>query len=116
MGLYFCVLFFFSSRRRHTRSDRDWSSDVCSSDLQVIAACGPNFSVLSGDDNLTLPLLAIGGPGVGSLIAHIVPREGAGMVHPAPGGGFKRARGGPHPLFPPARPALPAADPDPVHG
>src|SRR6266849_905308 len=27
-------LFFFSSRRRHTRSTRDWSSDVCSSDLQ----------------------------------------------------------------------------------
>src|SRR5699024_11431576 len=27
-----CV-FFFSSRRRHTRSKRDWSSDVCSSDL-----------------------------------------------------------------------------------
>src|SRR5438105_10348550 len=29
-GLFF---FFFSSRRRHTRSTRDWSSDVCSSDL-----------------------------------------------------------------------------------
>src|SRR5712664_4427535 len=28
--------FFFSSRRRHTRSDRDWSSDVCSSDLDGI--------------------------------------------------------------------------------
>src|SRR3989440_723050 len=27
--------FFFSSRRRHTRSDRDWSSDVCSSDLEA---------------------------------------------------------------------------------
>src|SRR5438067_12938333 len=27
------VLFFFSSRRRHTISKRDWSSDVCSSDL-----------------------------------------------------------------------------------
>src|SRR2546421_4752000 len=27
------MCFFFSSRRRHTRSDRDWSSDVCSSDL-----------------------------------------------------------------------------------
>src|SRR2546421_8847361 len=26
------MFFFFSSRRRHTRSDRDWSSDVCSSD------------------------------------------------------------------------------------
>src|SRR2546422_3829867 len=29
---HFCV-FFFSSRRRHTRCSRDWSSDVCSSDL-----------------------------------------------------------------------------------
>src|SRR6266513_1544358 len=28
------ALFFFSSRRRHTRSKRDWSSDVCSSDLR----------------------------------------------------------------------------------
>src|SRR3989442_10811972 len=27
------LLFFFSSRRRHTRCGRDWSSDVCSSDL-----------------------------------------------------------------------------------
>src|SRR5437868_15483470 len=27
------MAFFFSSRRRHTRSKRDWSSDVCSSDL-----------------------------------------------------------------------------------
>src|SRR5215510_5613659 len=32
-----CVFFFFSSRRRHTRWPRDWSSDVCSSDL----AAGP---------------------------------------------------------------------------
>src|SRR5690606_39499361 len=28
-------MFFFSSRRRHTRFSRDWSSDVCSSDLRV---------------------------------------------------------------------------------
>src|SRR5699024_11628735 len=28
---------FFSSRRRHTRSKRDWSSDVCSSDLSVVS-------------------------------------------------------------------------------
>src|SRR5438067_11151720 len=32
--LFVCLFFFFfSSRRRHTRSKRDWSSDVCSSDL-----------------------------------------------------------------------------------
>src|SRR5207249_8530882 len=29
------LFFFFSSRRRHTRSKRDWSSDVCSSDLTL---------------------------------------------------------------------------------
>src|SRR5207253_6919228 len=29
-----CYFFFFSSRRRHTRWPRDWSSDVCSSDLR----------------------------------------------------------------------------------
>src|SRR5207249_5782218 len=28
-----CLTYIFSSRRRHTRSKRDWSSDVCSSDL-----------------------------------------------------------------------------------
>src|SRR5947209_3307876 len=33
---YFC--FFFSSRRRHTRYWRDWSSDVCSSDLVAVSA------------------------------------------------------------------------------
>src|SRR6266496_4530865 len=31
------LFFFFSSRRRHTRSLRDWSSDVCSSDLGTTA-------------------------------------------------------------------------------
>src|SRR3712207_6909938 len=33
VSLYHLSFFFFSSRRRHTRYWRDWSSDVCSSDL-----------------------------------------------------------------------------------
>src|SRR5256884_1659944 len=33
----FILCFFFSSRRRHTRCSRDWSSDVCSSDLSMRA-------------------------------------------------------------------------------
>src|SRR2546430_5548835 len=33
MEYFLCTIFFFSSRRRHTRFDCDWSSDVCSSDL-----------------------------------------------------------------------------------
>src|SRR2546422_876239 len=38
------MFFFFSSRRRHTRCSRDWSSDVCSSDLHVYVEkpCGHN--------------------------------------------------------------------------
>src|SRR5699024_11760338 len=38
-------LFFFSSRRRHTISKRDWSSDVCSSDL-IIGREGRNIRTL----------------------------------------------------------------------
>src|SRR2546427_1628742 len=33
MAMISVIFFFFSSRRRHTRFDCDWSSDVCSSDL-----------------------------------------------------------------------------------
>src|SRR5256885_2925786 len=32
-----CFVFFFSSRRRHTRLQGDWSSDVCSSDLELLS-------------------------------------------------------------------------------
>src|SRR5256886_11536464 len=34
-SIYHMQFFFFSSRRRHTRFDCDWSSDVCSSDLGI---------------------------------------------------------------------------------
>src|SRR2546426_5933041 len=39
------LFFFFSSRRRHTRLQGDWSSDVCSSDLSGLAAQGEKFGV-----------------------------------------------------------------------
>src|SRR5699024_11927609 len=41
VGTAMTLSFFFSSRRRHTRSKRDWSSDVCSSDLQAYGAGAP---------------------------------------------------------------------------
>src|SRR5699024_3144480 len=51
---YQCVeidwtIFFFSSRRRHTRSKRDWSSDVCSSDLPEQAT---NSAEAKANDNV----------------------------------------------------------------
>jgi len=81
---------------------------------QVIAACGPDFSVLSGDDNLTLPLLAIGGHGVVSVIANILPRETAEMVHAALEGDWKRARDLHYRLFPLARAAFLETNPIPI--
>src|SRR3712207_8265242 len=42
--MYAAFVFFFSSRRRHTRYWRDWSSDVCSSDLEVFAREEPELA------------------------------------------------------------------------
>src|SRR2546421_7811854 len=50
-----CYYFFFSSRRRHTRSDRDWSSDVCSSDLRH-AQTAARASVAEEASTVCVPL------------------------------------------------------------
>ena len=47
---------------------------------EIIKRCGKDFIVLSGDDSLTLPILSVGGKGVISVIANIVPREMAEMI------------------------------------
>src|SRR5204862_2256389 len=57
---YFFFFFFFSSRRRHTRSLRDWSSDVCSSDLSA-GSCskrraGPPAPTHWSSDRVTPPV------------------------------------------------------------
>src|SRR5699024_11779125 len=49
-------IFFFSSRRRHTRSKRDWSSDVCSSDLQSRCRASPVVRMDEQVDVAALPL------------------------------------------------------------
>jgi len=81
---------------------------------QVILACGPDFSVLSGDDTLTLPLMSLGGRGVISVIANIVPRETAEMTHAALDGDWKRARELHLRLFPLARAAFIETNPIPI--
>src|SRR5699024_5143983 len=52
--------FFFSSRRRHTISKRDWSSDVCSSDLLL----QPRQQLVDRDDDVSAGVLVIGGGGL----------------------------------------------------
>src|SRR5580698_10680373 len=57
------MFFFFSSRRRHTRLTCDWSSDVCSSDLEPAAAPPPAPETPS--DGSTKRYVGIGVGGVG---------------------------------------------------
>src|SRR5690606_40470573 len=54
-----CFLFFFSSRRRHTRFSRDWSSDVCSSDLAI-----------GGETTVELVVEHRGQPAAAGLLRH----------------------------------------------
>ena len=59
---------------------------------QDIVLCGDKLSFLSGDDTLTLPLMAVGGSGVISVVANIVPKEVSDLTHAFLGGDWKRAR------------------------
>src|SRR5206468_8924026 len=59
-------IFFFSSRRRHTRSDRDWSSDVCSSDL----GDEPSSDHDSGDGSSTELVAGISPSCIRDTLAH----------------------------------------------
>src|SRR5262249_57824580 len=75
------VVFFFSSRRRHTRLVSDWSSDVCSSDLshhhrrvgvgleRYLAA--PAQAFVGGDDDWRLRILEAAGKRIGREAAEI---------------------------------------------
>jgi 4-hydroxy-tetrahydrodipicolinate synthase len=81
---------------------------------QVVAACGPDFIMLSGDDSLTLPLMAVGGHGVISVIANIVPRDVAEMTHAALDDDWKRARDLHYRLFPLAKAAFLETNPIPI--
>ena len=80
----------------------------------VILACGPDFSVVSGDDSLTLPLMAVGGRGVISVLANFLPREVAELTHAALDGDSKRARELHQRLFPICRAMFIETNPIPV--
>src|SRR6266436_8851177 len=54
------LFFFFSSRRRHTRCSRDWSSDVCSSDLRDQSAKRDPLAGLSAQERKILELIGEG--------------------------------------------------------
>ena len=59
---------------------------------EIKRLCGEDFDLISGDDALTLPLLAIGGCGIISVVANIVPKDVSEMITAHEKGDFKQAR------------------------
>src|SRR5690606_39995277 len=70
---HYVFLFFFSSRRRHTRFSRDWSSDVCSSDLTELKT---NTLFPTGTSMVYRPLSFVLVPIVVPLISTLIPERG----------------------------------------
>src|SRR5256885_4930834 len=94
--------FFFSSRRRHTRFEDDWSSDVCSSDLERVRLYWQKFGLGYGPSALLgLVALALGGGAVGwvilifgALLGLFVASSARKVRGAAIGGGSGEGRGG----------------------
>jgi 4-hydroxy-tetrahydrodipicolinate synthase len=63
----------------------------CDRVSQLRAALGPKFTILSGDDSLTLPFMACGANGVISVASNVIPREVAQMVRSFARGDSKKA-------------------------
>jgi 4-hydroxy-tetrahydrodipicolinate synthase len=59
---------------------------------EVVRLAGRKITLLSGDDNVTLPVLAIGGKGVISVVANIAPKDSAKLVAAWQGGKIDQAR------------------------
>ncbi len=81
---------------------------------ELVAAVGDRCAVLSGDDSLTLPIIAVGGRGVISVVANIAPAAMAAMVRAAVQGDLERARTLHRELFPLARALFLETNPVPV--
>ena len=67
---------------------------------EIIQACGDRFTVLSGDDPLTIPMMAVGAKGVITVTANIAPADMAAMVDAFAAGQLDRARRLHDKLFP----------------
>jgi len=76
-----------------------------------------NLTVLSGDDSLTLPLMAVGASGVISVVGNLIPQDMLTLVHACQHGDYAEARRWHHKLFPLCRDMLGlSTNPIPVKG
>ncbi len=77
---------------------KEASGDISQMEAVILRA-GDRITVLSGDDAMTMPLMAIGGKGVVSVIGNILPHDMLALVQAADSGDWERAREWHHKLF-----------------
>ena len=81
---------------------------------RIKALCPPSFQLISGDDSLTLPVLSIGGIGIISVVANIVPRDVANLVSAFQKGNIKKAQSLHYKLLPLIKAVFIETNPIPV--
>jgi len=81
---------------------------------RIKALCPPAFQLISGDDSLTLPVLSIGGIGIISVVANIVPRDVADLVSAFEKGNIKKAQSLHYKLLPLIKACFIETNPIPV--
>jgi 4-hydroxy-tetrahydrodipicolinate synthase len=81
---------------------------------RIKSLCPPNFQLISGDDSLTLPVLSIGGTGVISVAANIVPADTAELITSFEEGDIKEARRMHYKLLPLVKALFVETNPIPV--
>ena len=82
--------------------------------LEQVLKQRPDFLVFSGDDNLTLPLISLGGHGILSVVSNLVPAAVAELVHAALSGDIAKARALHFQLLPLFRAAFIETNPIPI--
>jgi 4-hydroxy-tetrahydrodipicolinate synthase len=80
----------------------------------IIRLCGDKFAVLSGDDALTVPIMALGGKGVITTVGNVMPREIHNLASAAAAGNFEFAREVHYKMLPLMRALFVETNPIPV--
>ena len=81
---------------------------------EILSLTPPGFTVLSGDDSLTLPMMSVGAKGVVSVVANVAPRQTQALCAAALKGDYKRAAAMHLKLFPLVKSLFVETNPIPV--
>jgi 4-hydroxy-tetrahydrodipicolinate synthase len=81
---------------------------------ETLALCGPKFTVMSGDDSLTIPMMSVGARGVVSVVANVAPKETQALVDAFQKGDARKAAALHLKLFPLVKAMFIETNPIPV--